>query len=143
MARLRDVPRVFSRLGPWEFAKRVWKEMTEDSLFVWASALAYAWLFAIFPFFIFLLTLMPYLPAAAKDHAEGPIHDSINQMLPAKAADLVWQNIYKVIHEPHTGLLSTGILITIWAASGGMNMTMSALDRIYDVPKPRPFYRHR
>ncbi len=47
------------------------------------------------------------------------------------------------MHQPHTGLLSTGILVTIWAASGGMNMTMSALDRVYDVAKPRPFYKQR
>jgi membrane protein len=143
MARLKDVPRVMARVGPWEFTKRVWKEMIDDSVFVWASALAYAWLFAIFPFFIFLLTLVPYLPPAAKNQAEGPIHQAIAQMLPNKAADLVWQNIYNVMHQPRTGLLSTGILITIWAASGGMNMTMSALDRIYDVAKPRRFYHQR
>jgi membrane protein len=142
MARLSDVPKVMRGVGPLEFAKRVWNEIVDDSLFVWASALAYAWLFAVFPFFIFLLTLLPYLPPEAKEHAEGPMRDAI-AVLPAAAAKTVWENVQNVMHQPHTGLLSTGILITIWAASGGMNMTMSALDRVYDVAKPQPFYRQR
>lgn len=129
-------------VGPLEFARRIWKEVGDDGVFVWASALAYAWLFAFFPFFIFLLTLLPYLPAKVKAEAEGPLKSAI-YYLPQEGADLVWRNIDNVIHQPHTGLLSTGILVTIWAASGGMNMTMSALDRCYDVPKMRPFYRQR
>ena len=143
MARLRDIPKVFSTVGPFEFTRRVLKEIIDDGVLVWASALAYAWLFAIFPFFIFLLTLLPYLPQAVKDHAEGPMHDALFSVLPEKGAVSLWQNIYEVMHQPHTGLLSVGILVTMWAASGGMNMTMSALDRCYDIPKPRPFYKQR
>lgn len=143
MARLRDIPKVLSTVGPFEFFKRVLKEIIDDGVLVWASALAYAWLFAIFPFFIFLLTLLPYLPETVKDQAEGPMKEAIFEMLPTQGADAVWSNIYNVIHQPHTGLLSTGILVTIWAASGGMNMTMSALDRCYDIPKARPFYKQR
>jgi membrane protein len=143
MARIRDLPRVFTVVSPWDFFKRVLREMNEDGVFVWASALAYAWLFAIFPFFIFLLTLLPYLPQAVKDQAEDAMKTSLDSMLAEQAAATVWQNIYKVIHQPHAGLLSTGILITLWAASGGMNMTMSALDRCYDVPKSRAFYHQR
>lgn len=143
MARLRDIPKVLSVVSPWEFAKRIWKEVNDDAVFVWAAALAYAWLFAIFPFFIFLLTLLPYLPPQVKAQAETPIRDGLYQWLPAQSAQLVWDNIYEVMHQTHTGLLSIGILVTIWAASGGMNMTMAALDKVYDHGKPRPFYRQR
>ena len=143
MARLRDIPKVLAVVGPWDFTKRIGKEIADDGIFVWASALAYAWLFAIFPFFIFLLTLLPYLPAEVKMQAEGTLHDALNNTLATEAADTLWPNIERVLHQPHTGLLSAGILLTMWAASGGMNMTMSALDRCYDVPKSRPFYRQR
>jgi membrane protein len=142
MACLRDVPRAFKAVSPWKFVVRVWKEMTEDTVFVWAAALAYAWLFAVFPFFIFLLSLIPYLPARVKDQAGEAIQNAISQ-LPSETANMVWQNVYKVMHQTHTGLLSIGILITVWAASGGMNMTMAALDRVYDVPRARPFWKQR
>jgi membrane protein len=48
-----------------------------------------------------------------------------------------------VMHRPHNGLLSLGFIVTVWAASGGMNMTLSAMDRCYDLPKGRPFYKQR
>jgi hypothetical protein len=57
--RLQDRPR---SPGLWPFAKRVYAEMNEDDVFMHASAMAYAWIFAVFPFFIFLLTLVPYVP---------------------------------------------------------------------------------
>jgi len=65
MARLRDVPHVLRTVGPIQFALRVWRQGSEDFLMTWASALAYAWLFAVFPFFVFLMTLVPYLPIKA------------------------------------------------------------------------------
>ena len=66
MARLSDFPRVIKAIGWYRFLKRVSDETLKDDLLTWAAALAYSWLFAIFPFFIFLLTLLPYLPDYAK-----------------------------------------------------------------------------
>ena len=63
MPRLSDVPKVARSVGVLPFAKRVWAQIAEDNLFTWAAALAYSWLFAVFPFLLFLLTLLPYLPA--------------------------------------------------------------------------------
>jgi membrane protein len=36
-----------------------------------------------------------------------------------------------------------GLGLTLWAASGGMNMTMAAIDKAYDVEKGRPFWKQR
>src|SRR5689334_4822280 len=54
MARLKDVPTVVRSVGALGFGKRVWQQIIEDNLFAWASALAYSWLFAVFPFLIFV-----------------------------------------------------------------------------------------
>lgn len=134
---------MFARVSPLAFLMRVNQEISDDGLFIWAAALAYSWLFAIFPFFIFLLTLVPYVPHRITDHAEAPVYAAIDRTLPPNTAETLKSNISSVIHQTHTGLLSFGIIVTIWAASGGMNMTLSAMERIYDVPKPRPFYRQR
>ena len=61
MAELRDVPVVIRHLGLWRYCKKVWFEIGDDNLFTWASALAYSWLFAVFPFFLVLLSLIPLL----------------------------------------------------------------------------------
>src|SRR5205809_6368565 len=110
MARLSDLPKVFSSVGVVGFARRVWAQVVEDNLFTWAAALAYSWLFAVFPFLIFLLTLLPYLPTGAKDRAEIEIHDIIYTTTPSvDSADVIWtnvkDNIYNLLHRKENKLL--------------------------------------
>ena len=62
MARVTDIPHVLRTVGPWTFAKRIYTQTMEDNLLVWAAALAYSWLFALFPFLIFCISLIPLLP---------------------------------------------------------------------------------
>src|SRR5213592_429749 len=128
MARLSDLPKVFSSVGVVGFARRVWAQVVEDNLFTWAAALAYSWLFAVFPFLIFVLSLLPYLPNMAKEHAKEEISHFVHQ-LPAQAADTIWKNVESVLDHPKQGLLIVGLGIAVWAASGGMAMTMGALDK--------------
>ena len=143
MARLSDVPIVLRRVGPFTFVRRIWAEVNEDHLLAWASSLAYSWLLAIFPFLIFLLTLLPYLPDPVIVEAKEQLPNMLKQWLPDNAANTLWKNIENVLTRPRTGLLSVGLLVTIWAASGGMNMTMTALDKCYEVEKGRAFYTRR
>jgi len=102
MARLSDVPRVFAAIGVFEFAKRVYTQLVDDNLLTWAAALAYSWLFAVFPFLIFVLSLLPYLPAGSKDRAREEIHQFVQQ-LPKEAAATVWDNVNKVLDQPKGG----------------------------------------
>jgi membrane protein len=143
MARLRDFPIAIRKVGVITFAKRVWAEMNEDNVFTWASALAYAWLFAIFPFLIFVLTLFPYLPQQFRRSADRLVHHAVHDALPAKSAETLSAEIDRVLNQPQTGLLSVGLLLALWGASGGMSMTMSALDRAYDVERARPYLKQR
>jgi membrane protein len=146
MARIQDVVPVFRKVGVLTFLRRLWQQIGEDNVMTWASALAYSWLFALFPFLLFLLTLIPYLPAAWKQDAKHQLAVAVYQ-LPKQGADTVWRNV-----EPHIDRLLNArvgsisilsVLLTLWAASGGVNTTMAALDRCYDVEKARPFYKQR
>jgi len=158
MARLRDIPSVWRSVGPFKFLWRVYQQIWEDNVLVWASALAYSWLFAIFPFILFLLTLIPYLPAQAKQSARHAIEHAIAQLPGSESGGATTRSSFsarqtvetfviprmnKMLDHPQQGLLSIGLIITLWAASGGMATTMAALDKCYDVKKPRPFYLSR
>ena len=142
MASLRDVVPVMRSYGTWAFLKRVWQQINEDGIFVWASALAYSWLFSIFPFLILLLSLTPYLPESAKESAHKVISGFITSML-GKAAHTINDNVDSVMQQPRRGWLIIGLALSIWVASGGMSMTMSALDKCYDVKVGRPYYKQR
>src|SRR2546423_937091 len=121
MARLSDVPRCLRSVGVVAFGRRVLDEIVNDQLFTWAAALAYSWLFAIFPFFIFLLSLLPYLPEYAKTRAKDQIRHGVEQFLVADAARTVWSNIddnlENLLHQPKGKLLYLGLGVALWAAS--------------------------
>src|SRR5213075_1987678 len=115
---LRDVPKVLRHLGPVAFGKRLWFQIINDNLFTWAAALAYSWLFAIFPFFIFLLALVPYLPVGTRRTARMEIHNFVLAHMPKEAAETIWQNIdnnlNNLLHQPRNWLLYVGLLVALW-----------------------------
>ena len=81
MARLRDIPHVRRTVGIWTFGKRVYNQaFFEDNLLVWAAALAFSWLLALFPFLIFALSLVPFLPDRVKP-SEQTILETIEEVL--------------------------------------------------------------
>jgi membrane protein len=147
MAQLRDVPRLLKAVGPFEFAMRVWRQIRDDNLFTWAASLAYSWLFALFPFLLFLLALIPYLPERLRHYAEHFVDDALQTYLAAEAArtirDNIQGNVKSLLHQPRGMVLYAGLLVALWAASGGIHATMSALDRCYELDRGRPFYKQR
>jgi membrane protein len=142
MATLGDVVPALRSYGVFPFFRRLWKQISEDDIFVWASALAYSWLFSIFPFLILLLSLVPYLPENAKQSARNVVSGFITEML-GKEAHTINDNLDAVMHQQRTGWLGIGLVVTIWVASGGMAMTMSALNGCYDVKEGRGYIRRR
>ena len=146
MASLTDVPVVVKQIGAWTLAKRVWQQVGEDAVFTWGAALAYSWMFAIFPFLVFLLSLVPLIPDRFKPDVEQDVSALVDRTLTGDAAAVVKTQVHGVLNrESAGGFLSFGLILTIWAASGGMAMTMTALDIAYDIDaeKGRPFIKKR
>jgi membrane protein len=142
MASMGNVIPVLRSVGPWKFCMRIWQQVSEDGVLVWASALAYSWLFAIFPFLIVLLSLVAYLPERGRNSAEKTVTGFVAATL-GKAAPTINENVSRVMNDRHKSLLGFGLLVSLWVASGGMSMTMSALDQCYDLKEVRPWYRVR
>jgi membrane protein len=146
MARPGELVLALRTVGLMPFLKRLNSEIAADNLMTWAAAMAYSWLFAIFPFMLALLTFVPLLPAAQKEFAREKIEQAVNQ-LPRESQATIgnWlkPNLKQILDAPPRGALSVGLLVTIWAASGGMAMTMAALDMAYDVTKSRKYIKQR
>jgi membrane protein len=117
--------------------------MSADGVFTWAAALAYSWVFALFPLVISILTLAPYMPGNAKESARGQIIGSINQSMGEQAGKTIGKSITDVMDQTQGGLFSLGLFLAILSASGGMTMTMTALDKAYKVKNERPFLKHK
>ena len=143
MARLQDTLPACRILGFRKFVVRIIKDVQEDKLTTQAAAVAYAWLFAVFPFLLFLITLFAYVPDKQKIDANKVIEGAVHKVMAKDAADTILSNMKEVLDQPRSGLLSIGIAVTLWVASGGMSMTMTALDAAYDAKITYPFYVQR
>jgi membrane protein len=121
-----------------ELAVRTWRETNEDNVFVSAAALAYYFLLALFPMLIFLSSLVGFLP-----NAQQNIFHALAKVMPGEALNLVSKTIEDVVQHRSGGLLSLGIIGTLWAASGGVIAVMDTLNTAYDAKETRSFLKRR
>jgi membrane protein len=128
------------RLPPRRFAADFRRKLKEDNVFNGAAALAFYLTLAVFPATILTMALIPYLPIERVDLA---VMDLLRQALPARAAEMFTGVVEEVARERRGGLLSFGLVATLWAASSGMYAIMRQLNVTYEVPEGRPFLRAR
>jgi uncharacterized BrkB/YihY/UPF0761 family membrane protein len=96
-----------------------------------------------------LLSLIPMLPYNWRLEARTQITNAIDE-LPHEAKltvrEYVLPKLQRLIFDKSPAITLIwigGLLMTMWAASGGVAMTMGAMDRCYDVQRVRPFYKQR
>ncbi|KJS00562.1 MAG: hypothetical protein VR65_12120 [Desulfobulbaceae bacterium BRH_c16a] len=116
------------------------QEIGDDNVFNGAAALGFYLTLAIFPAIILLMTIIPYLPV---DNVDKAIMDLLGQALPPEAFGMVEGVVTEVTREQRGGLLSFGLLGTLWAASSGMIAIMDQLNITYEVKEARSFLRAR
>jgi membrane protein len=137
---------LFSRTELWfrllqmDFWKQLYNEIFNDNLTIGAAALAYYFLFALFPAMIFFLTLLPYLPV---EHIHEAVMSVIAQALPLEATKAFEKVVSEVTLNKHGGLLSIGALLTLWAASSGLYAMMDGLNITFAVKEKRPYWKVR
>ena len=112
----------------------------KDNGWMIAGHIAYMGLFALFPFLIFLVALAGLPGPGCRGRQFGPAR--------ARAAARRCQPgaqpaIDEVRRAPHAGLMTFGILVTLWASSSGLEALRHALNLAYDVADPPAFWKTR
>ena len=125
-------------IHPVALAKATFREYLDDDMPTYAAALSYHTFFALFPFLLFLLALLSFLELS--DLFDWLIEQAA-RVLPSDALAQVVTVMEEVRDEDRGGLLSLGILTTIWIASAGLRSVMNALNGAYDVEEGRPVVR--
>ncbi|WP_027964159.1 YihY/virulence factor BrkB family protein [Halalkalibacillus halophilus] len=124
------------------FEKQFWKDFLrqfqEDDVTGMSAMLAYFFLLSLMPFMIFLLTLVGYMPLS-----QDQIFDMLNSYLPPDTMGMIRDNIDSLLENQNGGLLSLGILGTVWSASVGVNGLMQAFNNAYDIDEERSFIVQR
>lgn len=121
-------------------ARALLQKIREDDIGNGAAVLGFFLTLAIFPAMILTMALLPYLPISNVGQA---IMDLLTQALPPQAADMFGDVVRDVTQQPRGGLLSFGLVATLWATSTGMYAIMQQLNKIYGVGEGRGFLRGR
>lgn len=119
--------------------KRTVRDFDRHNYLTYAAALAFFFLLSFFPLLIFLASAMAFTPVP---HLFDQILQLMARVVPAEAMGLV-RGVVSDVLRTNTGLLSIGILGALWAASGGFNAMIGALNVAYDVKEGRPFWKRR
>ncbi|MGI8977280.1 MAG: YihY/virulence factor BrkB family protein [Thermomicrobiales bacterium] len=121
-----------------ELATRAFREFLDDDMSTYAAALSYHILLALFPFVIFLLTL---LGAVGLSGFFDWILQQAQTALPDDAYVPVEEVVNQVQGGTQGGLLSFGIIAALWSASAGVRSLMNALNVAYDVDENRATWK--
>lgn len=120
------------------YAKAVGKEVKDDKATTLAAAQAYYYLLAIVPLLILLLSILPYLQIDPDS-----VMEFIAGIMPGQVAQTFEETIVSVVTTPSGGLLTFGILGTLWSASNAMNAFIEAINQAYDVEETRSFIKKK
>jgi membrane protein len=115
------------------------KRLIDDDVAGMSAELAYRFMFATFPFAIFVVALGGFISSWLG------IRDPSNRIIGALGSDLpsnlvgpVQQQLEAALSRTHPELLSVGALVTLYAAATGMSSLMKAMNRAYGVRESRP-----
>ncbi len=121
-----------------ELATRTYREMMADNCFGLAAELAYYFFLALFPALLFLVAIISFVPVQG-------LLDSITGMLsrvaPYEAIKLIQDQILKIAGDKNGGLLTLGMIGTIWSTSSGVNAIIDTLNQAYDIQEGRPWWK--
>ncbi|PWI25314.1 ribonuclease [Kurthia sibirica] len=98
------------------------------------AQLAYFFLLSMFPLLLFVLTLLPFL-----NLPQEQVFSMLENILPEQVHSLIESTISDIMKSRSGGLLSIGIIATLWSASNGVNSLVKNLNRSYGMKETRPF----
>jgi membrane protein len=97
-----------------------------------ASAIAYNFIMAIPPSFLFLFTLVPHLPFISKKSIKKELHSLILDIIPAKVHnEYLIKFVDSFLDDAKIGLLSFGFILALFFASNAMMGLMRSFNKNY------------
>ena len=136
-----EVP-LAENLGLVDFFKLTYKEMNEDHVMAFAGNLTYKGLFAVFPFFTFLLSLLGIFNATG---LVKTMVDGLSGVAPQSATVFIEDQLLSITQSQAESAFTFGaiisILLALWGVSGAFRSVMEAMNVMYEVEEDRPFWK--
>ncbi len=109
------------------------KRFKEHSLIDLAAQCAYFFLLSLFPFLLFIISLLTFLPFSFND-----VYNLLQEAyVPSDVLEVIEGQWELLTNQQSTGVLSFGLLFTLWTASLALNSILRALNLAYNVTERR------
>ena len=112
--------------------------IAEGALGYRAGAIAFSFFMALFPFALFILNLIPYIPI------EGFQQDFlkfVEESVPPNTYYAIASIINDIMNNSYKGLLSSGFLLSIFLQANGLNAILGGFETSKHVIVKRGFFR--
>ncbi|MDG1063856.1 MAG: YihY/virulence factor BrkB family protein [Flavobacteriaceae bacterium] len=103
-----------------------------------ASSIAYSFFMAFFPFLLFMLNVLPYIPI---NNFQNRFLNFIDDLLPAQTHEFFYPVIEDIATNPRTGLLSFTFVLALFLMANGVSALFSAFEYSIHVTINRGFIR--
>ena len=103
-----------------------------------SAAIAWSFFMALFPFMLFILNLIPYIPIVG---FQGDFLAFVRENVPPTTFYAIDNIINDILHNSHSGLLSTGVILSVFLMTNGVNAVMSGFETSQHIVEKRAYFR--
>jgi membrane protein len=112
--------------------------IAEGALSHRAGAIAFSFFMALFPFALFILNLIPYIPIAG---FQQDFLKFVSESVPPNTYEAVEAIIDDILNNSHSGLLSSGFIMAIFLMANGLNAILGGFETSQHVIIKRGFFK--
>jgi len=103
-----------------------------------AASVAWSFFMALFPFALFILNLIPYIPI---QNFQQDFLQFVEESVPPNTYDAIANIINDILNNSHSGLLSWGIVLAVLLMANGLNAILGGFENSKHVIMKRGFFR--
>ncbi|MEM1002904.1 MAG: YhjD/YihY/BrkB family envelope integrity protein, partial [Bacteroidota bacterium] len=113
--------------------------IVEGALTTRASAIAFSFFTAIFPFLLFVIILIPYIP---DENFQADFLSFLDSILPPQTSDFFNDNIFENINKNRgAGLISSVFVLSLFLMANGVNAVFSGFETSYHEQLSRNIFQ--
>lgn len=130
----------FQGLSVYEVWQFFFKGIVEGSITSRASSIAFSFFLAIFPAFLFLFTLIAYLPI---DGIQPKLLELLADVMPADSFEAAKSTIDDILNNKRGNLLSVGFVLALYFATNGINSLIVNFNNTFHHIETRSFFKQQ
>jgi len=103
-----------------------------------ASAIAFSFFMALFPFALFILNLIPFIPL---ENFQADFLEFVEEGVPPNTYEAIEAILKDIMETSHQGLLSSGFILSILLMTNGINAILGGFEMSAHITITRGFFR--